>query len=179
MSKSAKLKISYALFHIQSGWISIAATSKGLLAVVLPKDSKNKAKDELKNNIGKNFSSSVLIQDQKILTKYIEELSDYFNGRKIEFNYTLDLRLYTCFQCQVYSVVRTIPYGKTASYSWVAQKIGSPGASRAVGQALKRNLLPIVIPCHRVIKSDNELCGFSSDGEWKARLLAGEGAILT
>ena len=106
-------------------------------------------------------------------------MCDYFDSRKVDFNYKLDLNIFTPFQRQVYSVTRAIPYGTTSSYNWVAQKVGEPGAGRAVGQALKRNMLPIIIPCHRVIKSDNLMCGFSGGVEWKAKLLAIEGVILT
>jgi len=67
----------------------------------------------------------------------------------------------TKFELKVYKAVLTIPFGQTRTYKWVAQKIGCPGASRAVGQALKRNPYPLIIPCHRVIKSDNSLGGYS------------------
>ena len=174
MNKSAGLRISYALFNTSRGWMGVAATSGGLLAVLLPKATKTKAEDELRNKIGKNFYSFLLIENKKILNKWIKKLSNYFNGKKIEFDNTLDLSLYTSFQRKVYSVARRIPYGKTVSYGWVAKKVASPRASRAVGQALNKNLLPIVIPCHRVIKSDNGLGGFASGNRWKARLLTME-----
>ncbi len=83
----------------------------------------------------------------------------------------------TKFQKQVYAVVKTIPSGEVRSYSWVAEKIGNPKAARAVGQALKRNRLPIVIPCHRVIKKSGELGGFSGGLDLKHELLKIEGRI--
>jgi len=69
------------------------------------------------------------------------------------------------FVLKVYRAVLTIPLGQTRTYKWVAAKAGHPGAYRAVGQALKRNPYPLIIPCHRVIKSDNSLGGYS----WGAR----------
>lgn len=75
------------------------------------------------------------------------------------------------FAKQVYRAVLTIPLGQTRSYKWVAQRIGHPGACRAVGQALKRNPYPLIIPCHRVINSDNRLGGYALGRGKKERLL--------
>ena len=76
----------------------------------------------------------------------------------------------TPFARQVYRVVLSIPLGEVRSYKWVAQKIGCPGATRAVGQILKHNPWPLIIPCHRVICSDGNLGGYSS-GQKKKRIL--------
>ncbi len=84
----------------------------------------------------------------------------------------LDLSTATPFQRQVWEKTRLIPYGETRSYSWVAEQIGKPGAARAVGQALGRNPLPIIIPCHRVVASDGKLCGFAGGLGMKRRLLS-------
>ncbi len=78
---------------------------------------------------------------------------------------------YTPFQRKVWNAVKAIPYGETRSYKWVAKKIGNPKAARAVGQALKRNPLLIIIPCHRVICSDGKLGGFSQGLKKKRELL--------
>ena len=79
----------------------------------------------------------------------------------------------TKFQWKVLSVAAKIPLGETRSYKWVAAQVGSPKAVRAVGQALKRNPYPVIIPCHRVIKEDGSLGGYAGgSGEKKAELLA-------
>lgn len=83
----------------------------------------------------------------------------------------------TPFQKKVLEVVKTIPYGETRAYKWVAERIGSPEAARAVGQALKRNPYPVIIPCHRVICSDGRLGGYSKGVQKKKKLLKQEGAI--
>ena len=83
----------------------------------------------------------------------------------------LDLGDITRFQQSVWQVVRTIPYGETRSYGWVADKLGLPKAARGVGQALARNPLPIVIPCHRVIGNNGSLGGFGGGVEVKEFLL--------
>lgn len=78
----------------------------------------------------------------------------------------------TKFQWKVLKVTASIPLGETRTYKWVAEKIGSPKAVRAVGQALRRNPYPVIIPCHRVIKEDGSLGGYAgSSGERKAELL--------
>ena len=89
----------------------------------------------------------------------------------------LDLSGLTSFQRKVLEVVKTIPYGETKSYKWVAERMGKPRAARAVGQALKRNPYPKVIPCHRVIRSDGKLGGYSKGIQKKKRLLKEEETI--
>ena len=84
----------------------------------------------------------------------------------------------TFFQWKVLAATMKIPLGETRSYAWVAKQIGKPKAVRAVGQALRSNPYPLIIPCHRVIKSDGSLGGYA--GKWdnkKAQLLARERAI--
>ncbi|MCK4262862.1 MAG: MGMT family protein, partial [Dehalococcoidia bacterium] len=75
------------------------------------------------------------------------------------------------FQRSVWDVCQSIPYGETRSYAWVAGKLGLPRAARAVGQALARNPVPIIVPCHRVIGSDGELVGFGGGMDLKRLLL--------
>ncbi|MCD5397397.1 MGMT family protein [candidate division NPL-UPA2 bacterium] len=87
----------------------------------------------------------------------------------------IDLSGYTPFQRKVWEVVRNIPRGETRSYKWVAEKAGHPRAVRAAGQALKKNPLPGIIPCHRVICSDGSLGGFSQGLKKKRELLHAEG----
>jgi methylated-DNA-[protein]-cysteine S-methyltransferase len=77
----------------------------------------------------------------------------------------------TLFEARVYKAVLSIPLGETRSYKWVAQEAGSPEAVRAVGQALKRNPYPLIIPCHRVIKSDKKTGGYALGLKQKKLLL--------
>lgn len=77
----------------------------------------------------------------------------------------------TEFEQRVWSALSGIPFGETRTYKWIAEKIGNPGAVRAVGRALSKNPLPIIIPCHRVIESDGSLGGYSSGTHRKRRLL--------
>ena len=83
------------------------------------------------------------------------------------------------FHQQVYEVAREIPPGETVTYGDIAQRLGTPGAARAVGQALGRNPFALVVPCHRVLAKSGRLCGFSATGgiATKLRLLTIEGAV--
>ncbi len=85
-----------------------------------------------------------------------------------------DLSTLTPFQKKVLEVVKTIPYGETKSYKWVAERMGNPRAARAIGQALKRNPYPEIIPCHRVIRSDGKVGGYSKGIQKKRKLLKKE-----
>ncbi len=78
---------------------------------------------------------------------------------------------FTPFQIKVYRTVSRIPWGQTRSYKWVAEKLGRPGAPRAVGQALKKNPLFFIIPCHRIIRGNGSPGGFSKGSKAKKRLL--------
>jgi methylated-DNA-[protein]-cysteine S-methyltransferase len=102
------------------------------------------------------------------------QLSAYFAGKLRDFNLPLAPRG-TAFQCEVWRMLGTIPFGATWSYGRLAQAIGKPAAVRAVGAANGRNPLPIVLPCHRVIGANGELVGFGGGLPIKAALLALEG----
>jgi len=113
------------------------------------------------------------------LAPIAEQLRDYFDGARVGCDIPLDLERATPFQLSVLQAARRIPSGSTWTYGQVAHAIGKPKASRAVGQALGRNPVPIVIPCHRVVASDGSLRGYSGGGglESKRRLLVLEGAL--
>lgn len=100
-----------------------------------------------------------------------QELRDYFDGRLREFSMKVSFICGTEFERQVWLALAEIPYGETRSYKWMAERVGRPGGARAVGQALKKNPLPILLPCHRVIESDGKLGGYSPGQEIKRRLL--------
>jgi methylated-DNA-[protein]-cysteine S-methyltransferase len=99
------------------------------------------------------------------------ELTDYFRGSLREFTFGILLREGTEFEKKVWRALRDVPYGETRSYKWLAERVGQPGGSRAVGQALGKNPLPIVLPCHRIIESGGKLGGYSSGVDVKRRLL--------
>jgi methylated-DNA-[protein]-cysteine S-methyltransferase len=100
-----------------------------------------------------------------------KELREYFTHGKDEFAQKIDPVSGTEFEKNVWFTLREIPFGETRTYKWLAEKIGKPNASRAVGQALGKNPLPIILPCHRIIESDGSLGGYSGGIDIKRRLL--------
>jgi O-6-methylguanine DNA methyltransferase len=94
----------------------------------------------------------------------------YFSGHRVAFTNKLDLSPATAFQRRVWEITKLIPYGETRSYSWVAEQLGRAEAVRAVGRALARNPLPIIIPCHRVVAKDG-VGGYSGGVEMKKYLI--------
>lgn len=100
------------------------------------------------------------------------ELAGYFEGRVREFTLDVELSGGTEFEKQVWLALREIPYGQTRSYKWLAGRVGRPGGSRAVGQALAKNPVPIVLPCHRVVESHGKIGGYTPGVDIKRRLLA-------
>lgn len=102
---------------------------------------------------------------------FITELRDYFIGATRAFRQEIKFLTGTEFEKKVWAVLSDIPFGETRSYKWVAEKTGNPAAVRAVGRALSKNPVPIVVPCHRVIESDGSIGGYSSGVEVKRRLL--------
>jgi O-6-methylguanine DNA methyltransferase len=119
-------------------------------------------------------------RDPAALANVRKQLRAYFDDAHLRFDLPLDLDRLTPFQQLVLSTVRRIPVGAVWTYGQVARAIGKPKASRAVGQALGRNPVPIVIPCHRVIAGDGSLGGYSGGGGLASKrlLLQLEGALL-
>ena len=157
--------LNYTSFNCDKGWIGIMSSAKGLLRLILPQRSVQAVHQQLGNSV-KNATWS-----PQMFENLTERLRIYFGGYEADFPDELDLSQATIFQRKVWEVTRLIPYGKTKTYGWVAEQIGQPKAMRAAGQALSRNLLPIIIPCHRVTASDGKLGGFNGGVEMKRYLL--------
>ena len=104
-----------------------------------------------------------------------QQFSEYFEGRRRSFNVPLDLTSGSPFQRRVWAVTRRIPYGQVRSYGEIARAVGASKAARAVGGALGANPVPIVVPCHRVLRTDGTLGGFAAGLEIKRALLTLEG----
>jgi methylated-DNA-[protein]-cysteine S-methyltransferase len=158
-------QLSYTVFKTEGGWVGILSSSAGLLRTTLLQPSEKQALDSLGINDG-------AIPATRQFEDLIQRFQKYFSGRRTDFPVKLDLSEATPFQRFVWDATRRIPYGQTESYGWIAHKIGKPGAARAVGQALGKNPLPIIVPCHRVISSGGNLGGFSGGLTIKKRLLA-------
>ena len=100
-----------------------------------------------------------------------KELEEYFSLGRMDFNIRTDFAEGTDFEKEVWESLRQIPYGETRTYKWIAEHMGKPHASRAVGNALAKNPIPIIYPCHRIIESDGSIGGYTPGLDIKRRLL--------
>ncbi|MDI3339642.1 MAG: methylated-DNA--[protein]-cysteine S-methyltransferase [Sphaerobacter sp.] len=116
--------------------------------------------------------------DAAAVRPYVGQLREYFAGERREFDLPVDLSLTPAFTRQVLEATARIPFGQLATYRDIARAIGKPGATRAVGNALGSNPVPIVVPCHRVVRSDGTIGGYTGGLAIKWRLLAIEGVTL-
>jgi methylated-DNA-[protein]-cysteine S-methyltransferase len=154
------------LFGTSLGWMGIISSPFGVKKVILPQKSKRAVFQQVK-------APYILAKesDSSTLSDLSRRLRLYFSGVVVSFPDKLDLSGSTSFQQRVWKQTQTIPYGKTNSYAQIANHLGYYQAARAVGQALSKNPLPIIIPCHRVIRSDGDLGGFSAGLDMKKYLL--------
>lgn len=128
----------------------------------------------LDNNLSDLYKKSMPAKDHKILNLAHEQLDEYFNGSRSDFDLPLEPQG-TLFQQKAWKALCKIPYGKVWSYGKQAHSIKSPKSSRAVGGANGKNPIPIIIPCHRVIGSTGKLTGYSGGMKMKIELLKHEG----
>ena len=111
-----------------------------------------------------------------MLVRAVQQLSEYFAGERTAFDLPLDLHGGTAFQQSVWHALLRIPRGTTTSYGAISSRIGKPAAVRAVGAAVGRNPISVIVPCHRVMGADGSLTGYAGGLERKAALLQLEGA---
>ncbi len=118
------------------------------------------------------FAPPASARARRVAEQARKELRQYLEGRRTFFTVPVTLTDLPEFQRKVLATVLTIPFGEARTYTWVAQRIGHPRAARAVGTALGRNPVPIIVPCHRVRRSDGSLGGYLFGLSFKERLLA-------
>lgn len=164
--------IRYTLFDSSIGRIFIAKSNSGVCRIGLP----GQSEESLLMWLRQHFSEENPARSRNALSSVVRELRDYLSGKRREFSFDLDLRT-SPFRKRVLEEVQAIPYGQTVSYKQIAERMGEPGAVRAVGGANANNPLPIVIPCHRVIAHDGTLGGYGAGLNLKAYLLQLEGAL--
>lgn len=111
-------------------------------------------------------------QPPAFVLRFAAQLQRYAAGKPVRFTVPVHLLAGTPFQRRVWSALKRIPYGATRSYKWLAATAGRPRAVRAAGAACGANPVPILIPCHRILRSDGALGGFSAGLPWKRKLLA-------
>lgn len=158
-------------FKTNLGVVRTAATTKGLMLITLPGESKRYFDDKIEQL----FHDHEFVQGGTINRKAEKQISAYLDGKLTKFDLPLEIAG-TSFQKKALKQVARIPYGKTRTYGEIARSIGSPGAARAVGSANAKNNLPLVIPCHRVVASKG-LGGYAGGLTLKKKLLKLEGNL--
>ncbi len=164
------LDVAYATHETPVGRLLLAATPDGLVRIAYL----DGEPDALLEQLARRISPRVLAAP-RALTEPRRQLEEYFAGRRRSFDAAVDWRLTRGFTRRVLEITAAIPYGSVATYKGVAEKAGSPRGSRAAGNALGANPLPIVVPCHRVLASGGGLGGYTGGLERKLALLAVEG----
>jgi methylated-DNA-[protein]-cysteine S-methyltransferase len=165
------LDVAYATADSPFGPLLLATTPRGVVRIGLP----NQDADSLLEELAERVSPRVLEAPAE-LDEVRRELDLYFEGKLTEFDLPLDWRLSKDFRRKVLRVIDRIPYGKTRSYMQVATSAGNVRAVRAAGSACGSNPIPIVVPCHRVLRTGGGLGGYGGGLPMKRALLELEGA---
>lgn len=158
--------------RVAFGWCGLVCSDAGLVRSTLPLPDLDSAAEAAACGQQQRGPDSILDQAADLLKAY-------FSGVEVTFALPLAPRGMTAFGRRVLRACADIDYGLTSSYGEVALAVGAPRAARAVGQALARNPLPVIVPCHRVISASGDAGGFTGGIEWKLRLLELEGVLLT
>jgi len=160
------------VIHTPMGWVAAAARDGRLVATSLP----TRTKEAALGNLG---VAGDLHPRDELLERLVADLHRYFAGEEVDFRlYPVDLSDQPPFRRTALLAARQIPYGEVRSYRWLAETAGNPCASRAAGQAMRYNPIPLVIPCHRVVGSTGSLTGFGGGLAMKRALLILESAPL-
>jgi methylated-DNA-[protein]-cysteine S-methyltransferase len=166
------LDVAYTTADSPCGTLLLATTPKGLVRVGLP----NQDADELLLDLATRVSPRVLEAPAR-LDEARRELDLYFEGKLTDFGLALDWRLSKDFRRKVLRAIARIPYGQTRSYTQMATSAGNVRAVRAAGTACGTNPIPVVVPCHRVLRSGGALGGYGGGLPMKEELLRLEGVL--
>ena len=156
----------FTIMPIDDGFVGIVASPRGLTYL-----SMSKSQGAAEDRVRREFPTAE--RDNDLMPEVRVQLGQYFAGKAVDFDVTIDLSPLTDFQRKVLSACAKIPRGQVLSYAELARRLNRPRAARAVGNALARNPIPVVIPCHRVIASNGQLGGYSAEQglNMKRRLL--------
>ena len=157
--------IRYAVFNTKWGYFGLFGTKNGLLGTCLP----NRDRGKIKSQIVENVNS--IKYDISLFRQIQEKIIAYFDGFYVDFGSDIPIVLdgFSLFGQRVLTACRDVRFGETMSYSGLAERVGRAGATRAVGRILAKNPLPLIIPCHRVIRNDGKIGGFSAQGGVKLK----------
>ncbi|MGK2932032.1 MAG: methylated-DNA--[protein]-cysteine S-methyltransferase [Solirubrobacterales bacterium] len=165
--KAGLIDVAYEIHDSPFGPLVVGATESGLVRIGLSVESEAAVLEDLARRI----SGRIMKADRSQITKARVQLDQYFEGKRKKFRLKLDWQLVHGFHREVLAATNEIPFGSTRSYTEVAVEAGSPKAVRATGSALATNPLPIVVPCHRVLKSDGQVGSYLGGSSMKKELL--------
>ena len=165
------LDVSYTIVDSPVGRLLLATTEAGLVRVAFEREGHDLVLESLADRV-----SPRILKSPDRLDAAARQLDEYFTGRRTDFDLPLDYRLSSGFRQLVQQYLSHIGYGHTQSYREVAEFVGNPKAVRAVGSACATNPLPVVVPCHRVLRTDGTLGGYIGGLEAKSALLSLEHA---
>jgi AraC family transcriptional regulator, regulatory protein of adaptative response / methylated-DNA-[protein]-cysteine methyltransferase len=164
-------RIRYAITATPLGQLLVAATDRGICFVSL-----GARREELEHRLRREFPAAEGVErSEPALTSAVQTIVDFIAGREPHINLPLDIR-WTAFQRRVWEELRRIPLGETRSYGEIARAIGQPNAQRAVGHACATNPVPLIVPCHRVVRGNGDLGGYGLGPQRKRKLLEREAA---
>lgn len=165
--------VAYAIEPSPLGQLVVAVTPRGLIRIAYNAE---ESADVVLEELARRVSPRV-VEAPAALDDVRRELDEYFEGRRTSFDLPIDWRLHDGFRGRVLRATARIPYGKLRTYGEIAAKAGSPRGSRAAGNALGSNRIPIVVPCHRVVRSGGKIGGYTGGLERKEYLLGLEGSL--
>lgn len=167
------MRLYYTTFNSPVGEVLVTRSEKGLNFVAFPRSKWQRFLAALKSE-----ESLDLKKDDKRFSSLKRDLKSYFSGRRVRFKESLDLTGGTAFQKRVWKAMLKIPPGETRSYGWLARQVGGRNKARAVGAACGANPIPIIVPCHRVLRENGDLGGYGGGLSVKRKLLKLEGAEI-
>lgn len=169
------MSLFYDIFETSDGWVGMVASEHGVRRTTLPEPSIEACSEKLGNAL------DAAEQAPDKLTFLKEKITSFLDGQEVDFgDVPIDVNDTSPFLQAAWNACRAIPAGETRPYKWLATEAGWPNSPRAAGQAMAKNRLPFVIPCHRVIASDGTLGGYGTGKtrlELKERLLAMEARL--
>lgn len=172
-SNEGLLDVAYATVDSPIGEVVVAGTDRGLLRLALPGESL----DDVLTRLARDVSPRILAYPQR-LDEARRELDQYFEGKRRHFELPLDWQLsHPGFYRRVLRATAKVPFGEVITYTDAATRAGSPRAFRAAGSALGSNPIPIVVPCHRVVRSGGDIGNYGGGPEMKRFLLEHEHAL--
>ena len=175
--------VAYTVFRTRWGYFGLAGTEDAVVRTVLPMRDRERAESQLLKLVGIGYRAGEARCDKMLFNSLQEQIRAYFDGSYVDFHKDVPILLdgLSAFSRSVLAACRGVSYGRTISYGQLAAKAGSPKAARAIGGVMARNPMPLIIPCHRVIRNDGKIGGFSAAGgvSLKKRMLKMESHSLS